>query len=116
MAPPTPEPAAPAPRDAVQPPPQPPGPEASREEWHAWRHQQRDYTRAQWRQRGWYGGGWPGSGWHWFWPGVLIVLGVYFLLSNLGLLWWLRGDIFWPVVLILLGLWLLLSRGRWSGR
>jgi hypothetical protein len=51
---------------------------------------------------------WFSSGW--FWGAVLIVGGVYFLLSNLGLLWWLRGDIFWPLVLILVGIGILLQR------
>ena len=45
-----------------------------------------------------------------FWPVVFIVAGVYFLLSNLGWLWWLRADIFWPIVLIALGVWLILRR------
>jgi hypothetical protein len=47
-----------------------------------------------------------------FWPSVLIVLGIYFLLSNLHLLDWLRGDIVWPVLLIGLGAWLILRRTR----
>jgi cell wall-active antibiotic response 4TMS protein YvqF len=47
-----------------------------------------------------------------FWPSVLIVLGVYFLLQNLGLLNWLRADIFWPLVLILIGVWLIVRRAR----
>ena len=47
-----------------------------------------------------------------FWPGVIIVVGVYFLLYNLGLLWWVRGDIFWPVVLIALGIFLIVRRAR----
>ncbi len=47
-----------------------------------------------------------------FWPAALIVLGVYFLLNNLGLLWWLRGDIVWPIVLIALGVWLIVRRTR----
>jgi phage shock protein C len=47
-----------------------------------------------------------------FWPGVLIAVGVYFLLYNLGVLWWLRGDIFWPLVLIAIGVWLILRRAR----
>lgn len=47
-----------------------------------------------------------------FWPGVLIVVGVYFLLYNLGVLWWLRGDIFWPIVLILIGVFLIVRRTR----
>lgn len=45
-----------------------------------------------------------------FWPAVLIVVGAYFLLHNLGLLDWLRADIFWPLVLIALGVWLIARR------
>jgi hypothetical protein len=45
-----------------------------------------------------------------FWPAVLIVVGVYFLLSNLGVLWWLKPGIFWPAVLIALGVWLIVRR------
>ncbi len=45
-----------------------------------------------------------------FWPAVLIVVGVYFLLSNLGVLWWLKPGIFWPAVLIALGVWLIFRR------
>ena len=81
-----------------------PGPTASREEWRAWRRQ-------RWRT-GWYGP-WPWFGWGWFWGAVLVVLGVYYLLSNLGLLSWLRGDIAWPVILILFGILLIARRGRW---
>jgi hypothetical protein len=47
-----------------------------------------------------------------FWPAVLVVLGVYFLLNNIGLLWWLRPEIVWPVVLIALGVWLIVRRSR----
>jgi LiaI-LiaF-like transmembrane region len=47
-----------------------------------------------------------------FWPVVLILLGVYFLLNNLGWLGWLRPDIVWPVVLIGLGVWLIVRRTR----
>jgi Domain of unknown function (DUF5668) len=47
-----------------------------------------------------------------FWPSVLILVGVYLLLSNLGFLWWLRADIFWPLVLIAIGAWLILRRTR----
>jgi hypothetical protein len=47
-----------------------------------------------------------------FWPSVLILVGVYLLLSNLGFLWWLRADIFWPLVLIAIGVWLILRRTR----
>lgn len=47
-----------------------------------------------------------------FWPAVLVVLGVYFLLHNLGLLSWLRADVVWPVVLIAIGVWLIVRRVR----
>jgi hypothetical protein len=47
-----------------------------------------------------------------FWPAVLILLGVYFLLSNLGWLKWLEPKVVWPVVLIALGTWLLVRRSR----
>jgi hypothetical protein len=45
-----------------------------------------------------------------FWPVVLIIVGAYFLLRNVGLLSWLRADIFWPLVLIAIGAWLILRR------
>ena len=45
-----------------------------------------------------------------FWPVVLVAVGVYFLLRNVGLLDWLTGDIVWPVLLILLGVWLIVRR------
>ena len=35
---------------------------------------------------------------------VLVAIGVIFLLSNLGVLFWWRWDIFWPVILIGIGL------------
>ena len=61
-------------------------------------------TRAQ---RRWYRPG-PGAG-----LGLLLVLlGVYFLLQNLGLLTWVNWDILWPVVLILFGLWIIIRRRR----
>jgi hypothetical protein len=44
-----------------------------------------------------------------FWPVVLIVVGAYLLLHNLG---WIRDDIFWPLVLIAIGVWLILRRAR----
>jgi hypothetical protein len=44
-----------------------------------------------------------------FWPIVLIVIGAYLLLRNLGFI---RDEVFWPVVLILIGLWLILRRVR----
>jgi hypothetical protein len=49
---------------------------------------------------------------HLFWPSVLILLGVYLLLQNLGLLDWVRAEIFWPLVLIAIGVWLILRRTR----
>lgn len=97
-------------------PPQPPPPGASREQWHEWRRQQRDYMRGQWGGGpGWYGpwGFWQWSGRGWFWPAALVVVGVWLLLNNLGLLGWIHADIFWPVVLILLGIVLLVQRGSW---
>ena len=59
-------------------------------------------------QRRWgsYGNRPPG-----LWAGIiLIVLGAYFLATNLGVLSNLRWDLFWPAVLILLGLLLLVRR------
>jgi hypothetical protein len=47
-----------------------------------------------------------------FWPSVLVVLGLYFLLRNLNLLNWLNGNIVWPVLLIILGGWLIVRRTR----
>jgi phage shock protein C len=46
------------------------------------------------------------------WPVILIVLGIYFLLSNLHLLDWLQFDLVWPVLLIALGLFLIVRRAR----
>jgi len=43
---------------------------------------------------------------------LLILLGLYFLLRNLGWLEWLPGDIVWPVLLIILGVWLIVRRTR----
>lgn len=47
-----------------------------------------------------------------FWPSVLVVAGIYFLLRNVGLLDWLHADIVWPVLLIILGAWLIVRRAR----
>jgi hypothetical protein len=47
-----------------------------------------------------------------FWPVVLVALGLYFLLRNLGLLDWLSSDIVWPVLIIILGVWLIVRRTR----
>jgi uncharacterized protein (DUF486 family) len=46
------------------------------------------------------------------WPAILIVLGIYFLLSNLHLIDWLRGEYVWPVLLIALGVFLIFRRTR----
>ena len=101
----------------AQPPNPPPGPGASRDEWRTWRRQQRDHEHDQW-PRGWYGPwAWGGGGvWPWFWGAALILIGAYYLLQNLGLLNWLRGDVLWPSLVILLGVLLLIRRGRGSWR
>lgn len=45
------------------------------------------------------------------WLGVILIgLGAYFLIANLGLLNGFRWDIFWPVVLIVVGLFILVRR------
>jgi len=47
------------------------------------------------------------------WGGViLIALGAYFLIANLGFLSGFRWDVFWPVVLIAIGLLVLFRRPR----
>ena len=98
----TPPPAPPAPTS-------PPGPGAYRDEWRAWRHQQRDSTNGPWP------GGWYGP-WAWgggrFWGAALVLIGAYLLLHKLGLLSWLSGDVLWPSLLILLGVVMLIQRGR----
>jgi len=60
--------------------------------------------------RGWWGPGFRGRP-----KGVgagiiLIVLGAYFLVANLGLLSGFRWDIFWPLILIAIGLLVLVRR------
>lgn len=94
-------------------PPAPPGPGATRDEWRGWRRQERHQIYGQ-RPGGWYGpwawGG--GGGWPWFWGAALILIGAYYLLQNLGLLSWLKGDVLWPILLILLGAVLLIRRSR----
>jgi len=47
-----------------------------------------------------------------FWPVVLVVMGVFFLLNNVGALNWLRFEVVWPVLLILLGVWLMVRTRR----
>jgi hypothetical protein len=61
----------------------------------------------------------PGSQERWqrrssgFWGGgVLILIGVYFLLANLGLMDWVKWDIVWPVILIGIGGYLVIRRLR----
>jgi phage shock protein PspC (stress-responsive transcriptional regulator) len=44
--------------------------------------------------------------------GILILLGSYFLFSNIGWLDWLRGDVLWSLGLIGLGVYLLSNRNR----
>lgn len=92
-------------------PPPPPGPGASRAEWREWRRRQRDYMRGQW-YTGTSSGPlyWRGGGW--FVGTLLLVIGVYYLLYNLGQLTWLKADVLWPVLLIVFGLWLLVRRRR----
>jgi hypothetical protein len=113
----TPQPPPPPSTQASAPPP-PPAPTASHDEWRAWRRQQRDYERAMWRSHGWSGPSWYGPGWYWFgrgwfWGVVIVIVGLYSLLSNLGLLSWLRGDILWPILIILFGVALLVGRRGW---
>jgi hypothetical protein len=98
-------------------PPTQPGPDASRDEWRAWRHQVHDYWRDQRHAGGWYGpypwfGPWNWWGGGWFWGAALLVVGAYYLLRNLGLINWISGDVLWPSLLILLGIYLLIRRGR----
>jgi hypothetical protein len=62
---------------------------------------------------GWYGPwAWGGGWWPWFWGAALVLIGAYYLLQNLGLLSWVRGDVLWPSLLILLGVLMLINRGR----
>ena len=92
--------------------PGPPGPGASRDDWLAWRRLQRTHwTGGSYGPWAWGVGVWP-----WFWGAALILIGGYYLLQNLGLLTWVRGDVLWPALVILLGVFLLISRGRNWGR
>ena len=47
-----------------------------------------------------------------FWAGVLVVLGVLLLLSNLGFIRLNIWNLFWPTFLILLGIWFLIGTSR----
>lgn len=98
----------PSPAKTTPAPPAIPGPNATREEWREWRRRQRAYIRAYVRPYG----GWFFGIWGWFWAVALIVVGGYYLLANLGLLDWTRGDILWPSLLIVLGVLVLINRFR----
>lgn len=43
---------------------------------------------------------------------ILILLGIFFLLTNLGLLWWLNFNLIWPLILIAIGLLLFFRNWR----
>ena len=43
---------------------------------------------------------------------LLILLGAYFLLNQLGWLNWISGAVFWPLVIIGIGVFLLIRRSR----
>jgi hypothetical protein len=45
-----------------------------------------------------------------FWGGLLVIVGILFLLANLGLLNNLDWNVVWPVLVIALGVWLILAR------
>ena len=92
--------------------PTPPGPGASRDEWRAWRRQQQTYGHDQWGSLSYGPWAWGGGVWPWFWGAALVLIGAYYLLQNLGLLSWVRGDVLWPSLVILLGVVMLIRRGR----
>jgi phage shock protein PspC (stress-responsive transcriptional regulator) len=43
---------------------------------------------------------------------ILVAVGLVFLLSNLGLFWWLSWDTLWPVIVIAVGVVIFLGRWR----
>ncbi|MDX1413179.1 MAG: PspC domain-containing protein [Candidatus Promineifilaceae bacterium] len=43
---------------------------------------------------------------------ILILLGAYFLLTQLGIVQWIGGALFWPLVIIGFGVYLLLRRSK----
>lgn len=51
----------------------------------------------------------------WF-PVAMILLGVFFLLNNFGLLWWFSLDKLWPLILILLGISIITNDRKSSGK
>jgi LiaF transmembrane domain len=97
-------PAAAPPAAATPAPPAPPGAYATRDEWRAWRRQERAYYRTH--MHAYF------APWGWFWPLALIVVGACFLVVNLGWLTSATWDIVWPALLILLGVLFLISRLR----
>jgi hypothetical protein len=53
---------------------------------------------------------WWGRSPSFFWGGLLVALGVLFLLANAGVLNNINWDLVWPILLIVLGGWLLVTR------
>ncbi len=45
-----------------------------------------------------------------FWGGVLVILGVLFLLANTGVLDNVSWDVIWPIILIAVGAWMIVAR------
>lgn len=43
---------------------------------------------------------------------ILLLLGAYFLLSEIGLFNWISGAVFWPLVIIGIGIYLLVKRSK----
>jgi phage shock protein C len=43
---------------------------------------------------------------------ILLLLGTYFLLSEIGVFHWINGAIFWPLVIIGIGVYMLLRRTK----
>jgi phage shock protein C len=47
------------------------------------------------------------------WFGILLIfVGIFFLLDNLGLIKWIDKDLLWPIIIIFIGAWLLIKRWR----
>lgn len=44
--------------------------------------------------------------------GILVILGIFALLSSFNVFWWFRWEFFWPVILILIGIFFLVSAAR----
>lgn len=43
---------------------------------------------------------------------ILIIIGGFFLVRNVGLFWWWRWNLFWPIILIIVGALIIWSRVR----